>query len=73
MRIPHRKLFTQRQIARLGAYWWSMSFAAIRVMREGIRDRSKWNEDNRARCNILDEFDEALRWFTEMRRGRHGS
>jgi hypothetical protein len=74
MRIPRRKLFTQRQIARLDAHWWSMAFADIAVMKEGIRNKSKWNfEDNQARINILDEFDEALRWFTEMRRGNHGS
>lgn len=74
MRIPHRKLFTQRQLARLDAYWWAASDAALRIMKAGIWSPAEWNyKDNHARCLNLDEFDEAIRWFTEMKRGRHGS
>jgi hypothetical protein len=73
MMIPRRKLFTKRQIAKLDACWWSMARTYLRMMKENIRSNAGWSKDNRTRLDILDEYDEALRWFVEMRRGKDDS
>jgi hypothetical protein len=73
MRIPHRSLLTKRELAKLDAHWWAASDAVLQIMKEGIWKPAEWNEDNHARCLNLDEFDEAIRWITGMKRGDHGS